>query len=548
MNDNTQRAGDAHDVVILGTHLSTALLATILAKHGVDVALVDSSADATHPAGETTVPYTAELCFLLGRRFDIPELARLGMRDWLDPDVRRTSGVKRNLGFLFHRPGRANDPAQALQFTVPAEHTEWHIYRPDVEAHLVDLAVRHGATVLDGRPVARDVVIADDGVTVTVADGRTVRAAYTVDGSGDETLVAKATASTERAPLRHRARILTAHLHGVHPFEAIVPMSRYGERRAGPWSTGTLTHAIDGGWIEVAPFAADDGEGVNTLASVKVSLDPERYPDRGQDPAEEFAGVIAAYPDLQRQFGRAKPAGPWQRHDDWPAALARPSGSRYLLFDRGFARHDFFFSRDLTLSLELVHATAAGILRMARSGDWAGDAMGEIGQFERDLLAYQDRWMAAARVATGDFTLFNAYLRAYLLWSILAALTLKRARLDGEAAGDWSVVEEFSAGAFWFPTVNGLPRLLDEVLSDVEAAAAGRLEPERAGSRIFARLRKERFVPPLYRFWDPEERYYVFSLPRRLRMLAWVFTSAPKDFRRLLTKDNITAMARPEDT
>lgn len=545
MSDDSQGQPRSHDVAILGAHLSTALLATILARHGVDVVLVDSAVDGDVPADETTVPYTAELCFLLGRRFDIPEIARLGMFDWLDEDLRRTSGAKATLSFLYHSPRKAHDPREAVQFTVPSEHAEWHIYRPDVERHLVDLAARHGATLIEGRPVARDVVISDDGVTVTVDDGQQLHAAYVVDGSGDESLVRKTAATTEQAPPRHRARLLSAHLHGVTPFESVVPLSRYGKDSPGPWSGGTLTHAIDGGWIEVTPFG-NHREGVNSLSSVKVSLDPEQHPASDGEPAEEFAAILARYPDLRRQFARAAPTSPWRRDDAWPSAVAEGSGPRYLLFDRGFGRHDFFFGRDLTLSLELVHATAAGLLGVARSGDWAGASMARVERFQREMLAYHDRWMAAARVATRDFALFNAYLRVYLLWSVLAALTLKRARLDAEAAGDWSDVEDFSSGAFWFPTVGGLPRLLESVLGDIEAAGDGRIEPDRAATSIFARLRKERFVPPLYRFWDPDARYYRFTFPRRLRMLQWVATTAPREFRRLLTKDNITAMAAPE--
>ena len=55
-------------------------------------------------------------------------------------------------------------------------------------------------------------------------------------------------------------------------------------------------------------------------------------------------------------------------------------------------------------------------------------------------------------------------------------------------------------------------------------------------------VRSAPFLPPLYSFGAPEARVYRFTLPKRLRMLLWVKTSAPQDFRRLLTLDNFTAM------
>jgi FADH2 O2-dependent halogenase len=84
-------------------------------------------------------------------------------------------------------------------------------------------------------------------------------------------------------------------------------------------------------------------------------------------------------------------------------------------------------------------------------------------------------------------------------------------------------------------------------MTDIEGVAAGEWADAAAG-RIFARLRRERFVPPLYAFGDPEARYYYyyyyFTRARRLRMLLWAKTTAPADFRRLLTADNVTAVPR----
>ena len=61
-----------YDVAILGGHLATYSLATVLAKQGVDVVLVDAD-DEGALIGATTVPYTAEVFFLLGRRWGVPE-------------------------------------------------------------------------------------------------------------------------------------------------------------------------------------------------------------------------------------------------------------------------------------------------------------------------------------------------------------------------------------------------------------------------------------------------------------------------------------------
>ncbi len=69
---------------------------------------------------------------------------------------------------------------------------------------------------------------------------------------------------------------------------------------------------------------------------------------------------------------------------------------------------------------------------------------------------------------------------------------------------------------------------------------AERVTRAAAARSIFRTLRRERCVPPLYRFGDPGARVYRFTRARRIRMLLWVKTFAPADFRRLLTRDNAT--------
>jgi FADH2 O2-dependent halogenase len=195
------------------------------------------------------------------------------------------------------------------------------------------------------------------------------------------------------------------------------------------------------------------------------------------------------------------------------------------------------------MSLEVLHATAAGLLDVVRRRDWLGEGMDTAARFQLDLFDCHDRFIAAGRTATVDFRLWNAYLRTWLLWSILSALSLKRARMDAEAGtgpGRWAPVERFDRGEFWYQVPSGLPELLDESLTDVEAVRRG-ANPDDAADRIRDRLREAPFVPPLFKFGDLGARYYEFTRGRRLRMLLWTKTAAPADFRRLLTADNVTA-------
>lgn len=528
-----------YDVAIVGSHLSTALLAAILARHGVKTILIPTESDRHTPAGETTVPYTAELFFLLGSKFGLPEITKLGMFSTLPESVRCDCGVKRNLSFLYHRPGTRQQPAETLQFNVPAEHAEWHAYRPCVDAHAAGLAAANGAVVLHSDASPGGVTIGPDHIAVRLVDGRDIRARYLVNGSADPQMLPPGVQGPLSTRAKHRARLLFAHLSGVSALESVAPLSRYG--KASPWSEGTLLHVFSGGWVQVVPFGNHAGSG-NERCSVTVSLDPSQAAPTVA-PSTEFRQLIQRFPELNRQFGHTPTAQPWQASPDWPAIATTCTGPRWLLFDRAAGRHDLLLSRDITMSLELVHAAATGLLRMAATGDWAGHQMSEIGEFQLRLFEFHDRFIAAGRTATRSFLLWNAYLRVWLLWSILSALSLKRARLDGSAGSrpaSWSSVEQFAEVPYWYRVPTGLPELMLESLREIESVALG-TPAETAASHIFAMLRKESFVPPLYRFGDPQARYYNFTRSRRLRMLLWAKTTAPPDFRRLLTAENITA-------
>jgi tetracycline 7-halogenase / FADH2 O2-dependent halogenase len=536
----------SYDIVILGNHLATGALAAILARHKVRVALVRTSTDRARPAGETTVPYTAELFFLLGNRFQVPELTSMGMFQDLPPELREHCGVKRNLGFLYHRAGTAHEPDEALQFTVPEEHAEWHLYRPDVDDYVARLAGRYGADVIDGTAAPHGVKIGEAGVTVTLDDGRIVAAEYLVDGAGAPDLLPADLPVLDGTRLRHRARLAHTYFSGVRPFESIVPLDRYTEA-AGPWSDGTLLHMFRGGWIQLVPFG-NHAEGEWSRCGVTVSLDPDAYAEFGDDPDERFARVIGRFPQIARQFEDAVPTRPWWSHESWPAMVGRCAGPRWFLFDRGAGRHDLLLSRDLGMSLELVHATAAGLLGMAADRDWTGHRMDRVGEFQVRLLRFHDRLVYAARTATADFPLVNAYLRVWLLWTMVSALSLKRARLDGQCGSDpsrWAPVDRLERVEYWYTVPRGLSRAVNESLLDIASVPDGRMRPWAAADRVFKRLRRSPLVPPIYRFGDPAARYYRFTRGARLRMIVWVKTVAPKDFRRLLTVDNVTA--RPED-
>lgn len=553
VNGNTRRRPDpaeTYDVALLGGHLATGLLGAILAGQGLRVLLVRSSSDAGELSGETTVPYTAEVFLLLARRFDVPEIAAFARFADLPLPVRRSSGVKRSLGFLYHRRGAPQDPLESVQFNVPGEHTEWHPYRPDVDRYAVQLAARYGAAVTEP-----DVEVADarmeggsDGAAgrIWTTDGNEYRARFVVDGVGAGSPLVRHGGGDDAEPrLRHRARVLSARMSGVARTEDVFDTSRYSGASA--WSAGTVHHLFDGGWVQLADFG-NHGQSENDTVGVTLSVDPDAFADLPDDPESAFRAVIARFPDLARQFRSVK-AESWRSEPLVQRTAARTHGPGWFAMERSAGRNDLLLARDVTMTGEIVHALAGALIPAAREGDFSAERFARIAEFQRELGAFHDRWLEGARIACADFALLNAYTRVWLLWQILADLSLKRARLDcraaadGAEAADWSPVERFDLGGIWFPVPAGLREVIDQTMDTLARVRSGDLAPRAAADAVFALLRREPVVPPLYAFGDPDARIYRFTFRKRLRMLWWVKTKAPQDFRRLLTRDNVTSVS-----
>jgi len=529
-----------YDVAVIGAHLTGGLLAAIIARQGVRTVLVDTTEDQARPAGESTVPYTSEVFSLLAERFKVPEIATFAHFTDLPEKVRRASGVKKSLGFLYHDPGREQDARKAVQFNVPGEHTEWHLYRPEVDAYVCRIAATHGAHIDEARSPLAKVALADDRSTLVLDNGQTFTARYVVDASGPDSalLAAAGVGQAEPARIPLRSRLLSAHFAGVRPFESVLPPERY--RGVTAWSQGSFHHVFDGGWIQVLSFGNHDAAR-NGLCSVTASVCSEKFADLPEDPEDAFRTLIGRYPSIAAQFVSARATTPWAHERQWQWRAERTTGPRWLAIGRAACRAEEVLAREVTVGMEMVHCTAAALLRVVADPAREEQEFARVATFQDHLIDFNDRLQTGLRTAGGHFQLLNAYLRVWLLWQILADLSLKRARLDCDHTpdGSWTAVEQFDS-ELWFRTPEGLPRALRQLFRQTDAVRAGRHTATGAARGIFSWLRGERFVPPLYRFGEPGDRVYTFTLWRRTLMLLWAKTVAPADFRRLLTHDNVT--------
>ncbi|HMG52509.1 MAG TPA: FAD-dependent monooxygenase, partial [Kofleriaceae bacterium] len=181
----------AYDVIILGTGFGGAVLATILARHGKRVLMIERNTHPRFAVGESTIPQMTMGMRILSVRHDIPELDHMSSAMRIRKHITSSCGVKRNFGFVYHRPGEPQRPAECNQ--VGANHgddSESHLMRQDIDAYYFYTAVKYGAEPRQNVQVT-EIEIEGSGVRVHDSRGNVYRGRYVVDGTGYDSILAR---------------------------------------------------------------------------------------------------------------------------------------------------------------------------------------------------------------------------------------------------------------------------------------------------------------------------------------------------------------------
>ena len=115
------------------------MLGTILAYKGAKVVIIDAGTHPRFALGESTVRHTFRMIKIMAERFGVPEFkTEFNSGEQLHKHVSNRFGVKKNFGFVYHRPGEHQRPAEATQLVIPPyrEGFEAHLFRQDTDQYL----------------------------------------------------------------------------------------------------------------------------------------------------------------------------------------------------------------------------------------------------------------------------------------------------------------------------------------------------------------------------------------------------------------------------
>jgi flavin-dependent dehydrogenase len=313
----------ASDIVVIGGGPAGCTAATILARRGWSVALLEKDRYPRFHIGESLLPMNLPIFKRLGV---LEAIEHIGVRK-IGADFPAPSPV----GYNVFRFERALDPTWQHAFQVR---------RDEFDRLLIDNAAASSVQAFEGHRVT-SVDFDSDGIT---AHGQSdagqpfrVRARYLIDASGRDTLLGKQL-RIKRRNGQHQSAALFAHFRGV-------------ERRPGTDAGNISIYRFEHGWVWLIPLR--DG-----ITSVGAVCWPDYLKQRHTDPSGFLLATLRTIPELSRRMQDAEIVGHLHATGNYSYECSRMCGPRWIMAGDSFAFVDPIFSSGVYLAMHAAERAA----------------------------------------------------------------------------------------------------------------------------------------------------------------------------------------------
>jgi len=524
------------DIVILGSGLAGSVTASILARHGAEVMLVDASSHPRFAVGESMTPQLVEWLHILAERYEVPEIKSLVSVEASTRDIGPVFGTKAHFGFMLHRPHEEPDPREATQLAIPKILTQAsHLFRQDSDSFMFQVAVRYGCDTRQNWRAA-EVDLGEDQVTVTGQNGEVILAKYLIDASGFRSPIAdQLDLRDSPARFKHHSRSLFTHYIGVKPFDDV---SGHPKDLRPPvnWHQGTMHHLIERGWFWIIPFDSHK-RSKNPLCSVGLTFDERLYPrPKDMTPEEEFHHYLDQYPAVKRQFEGARKVREWVSTDRIQYSSKQTIGNRWCLMSHAAGFLDPLFSRGLSNTFEVVDALVGRLIPALEDGDFSEERFEYVERLEQGLLRYNDDLVNSSFIAFSDFELWNAVFRVWGAFITPGTMRLTRARLRFVKDHDdrhFRELEQAPHTGLWWPESDKLKHIIETTAETCEKYEVGEMSASEAAAIINAMMQDSDIVNPVFGWKDLDHRFVAPSTLDMARFMYWASRKGAPEWNQL---------------
>lgn len=525
-----------YDTIVVGSGLAGSITATILARSGFKALLIEKGSHPRMAIGESLLPPTALWFWMIGQRYDIPEITTIAHLDSVTRNIRPSSGVKRGFGYVYHREDQPfnRDEANLLIGPVAPHMRESQFYRQDIDMYLMNAARKYGADYRDNTTIEA-VDIDDKGVTVQTTDGDVFKARYIVDAAGFRSVIADQFGLREDPPRqRHHSRTIFTHMRGLRPMEDVLPGAETPGMSAS-WSHGTLHHVFDGGWFWVIPFNNFE-KSKSDLISVGVTVDSRKYPrPENMTPEQEFWQFVNRYPAIAQHFAGAEAVRDYTGTGRIQYSSTRCTGERYALVHHAYGFVDPLYSRGLWRTIESIYALTERLIPALRDDDFSPERFEYLEGMQAAQLDDTDCLVYNAFRAMAHYDTWNAYVRVWLADELMMFLPVFSTSIKYMTSGDPAIIDglyaepRFGMNAPYAKDILALEQLADSLFDQVDA---GTLTHPAAADQLFTAMRNADWLPhPAYAFGDPTARDADFDPKRMARLMYWGKMRAKREIR-----------------
>ena len=413
------------DIMILGSGFGGSLLAMVLRKLGLQVALIERGSHPRFAVGESSTPTADSVLRDLCQRYDLPQLeplTRYGSWRRLCPQIQ--CGLKRGFSYFAHQPGNdfQTDSGHSNELLVAASQDDasgdTHWYRADVDAFLVQEAIKLGVHYFDQTKIEQLRHLSPGWQLSCQRTQQTfsVSSSFLIDATGPAQFLPQWLGlSDDTLTLHTNSWSVFGHFDHVPLWSAILNASNIDQNDY-PFHCDHAAqhHILDEGWMWQLRFA-------NGRTSAGLMFDGPC--ETSTDTTDIWKGTLQRYPSLSRQFTQPQvvTVQPLQRTRRLQRKLSTASGVDWALMPHTYGFIDPLHSTGIAQTLCGIERLAVGFsngVEKCQLSDYSVELNREF-----ELI---DRLVHGCYLARNQFPLLVDYTMLYFA----AATTFERMRQE----------------------------------------------------------------------------------------------------------------------